>query len=94
MDVTVQHNERLGRYEALVDGRLVGQADYRIEDGRMVMFHTEVDRRLGGQGIAGQMVESALRDARDQGLDVVPACSYVADYIERNPQHAELVAAR
>lgn len=94
MDVTVQHNDELDRYEALLDGELIGQLDYRIDGDRIVMFHTEVDRRHGGRGIAGQLAEVALRRAQADELRVVPSCSYIGDYIARNPQHLELVSAR
>lgn len=93
MDVTVQHNDRLARYEAVLDGRLIGQLDYRIDGQRMVMFHTEVDRRHGGEGIAGRLAEAALQRASVDGLQVVPSCSYIGDYIARHPEHRSLVSA-
>lgn len=94
MDVTVQHNDEQVRYEAVLDGRLIGQLDYRIDGDRIVMFHTEVDRRHGGQGIAGRLAEAALQRARADGLQVVPSCSYIGDYIARHPEHRPLVSAR
>lgn len=94
MDVTVQHNDQQARYEALLDGRLVGQLDYRIDGDRIVMFHTEVDRRHGGRGIAGRLAEAALRRARKDELRVIPSCSYIGHYIARHPEHRELVSAR
>jgi predicted GNAT family acetyltransferase len=94
MDVTVQHNEQQARYEARLDGELIGQLDYRLDGDRIVMFHTEVDRRHGGQGIAGQLAEAALQRAQADGLRVVPSCSYIGDYVARHPEHRRLVAAR
>lgn len=94
MDVTVQHNDQLDRYEALLDGQLIGQLDYRVDGDRIIMFHTEVDRRHGGQGIAGRLAEAALRRAQTEGLDVVPSCSYIRDYIARHPEHHGRVSGR
>lgn len=94
MDVTVHHNDSLARYEAVLDGKLIGQLDYRIDGDRIVMYHTEVDRRHGGQGIAGRLAEAALRRAREDGLRVIPSCSYIGDYLARNPEHQELACAR
>ena len=46
----------------------------------------------GGRGVGGELVRSALDYARSKDLKVVPACEYVAAYIERHPEYADLVA--
>jgi predicted GNAT family acetyltransferase len=40
------------------------------------------------------LAETALDDARERGLKVAPRCWFVAAYIEKNPEYADLVAAR
>jgi predicted GNAT family acetyltransferase len=72
------------RYELRLDGRLVGLADYRIRDGRILFTHTEVDRSLEGQGLGSRLVEGALEDAERQGLEAVAICPFVAWYIEQH----------
>lgn len=59
----------------------------------MVYVHTGVPPELEGRGIAGQLAKFALDDARARGLRVVARCPYVAAYIERNPEYAELLAS-
>jgi hypothetical protein len=39
------------------------------------------------------MIDQALRDARDEGLEVVPFCWFVAEYIGAHPEFLPLVAA-
>ena len=66
--------------------------DYLIEGGRMVCTHTFVPPALRGQGLAEQLVQAALAEARANGWRVVPACSYVAVFIERHPEYRDLRA--
>ena len=55
------------------------------------LVHTEVPEDFSGQGHAATLARGALADARERGLRVVPSCPYVASYIEKHPEHADLV---
>ena len=74
------HVPEESRYELRLDGRLIGLADYRRSDGRIVLTHTEVEETLRRRGFAGRLVKAALQDALREGLDVVPLCPFVASY--------------
>lgn len=91
MQIKVVHNAQASRFEALVDGELC-VADYRLQNGAMVMPHTAVAPRLQGHGIAAELVRQALDWARAQGLKVLPRCSYVAAYMRRHPETRDLLA--
>jgi predicted GNAT family acetyltransferase len=80
------------RYELLVDGELLGIADYREHDGVVVLPHTVIDAAHRGQGLGDVLVEGVLADIRAEGAKVVPACWFVADYVERHVEAADLVA--
>ena len=80
-----------GRYEARVDGRLAAFAEYRLRPGRIVFIHTETDPAFQGMGVAGELVRHALDDARRRSLRVLPLCPYVAGWIRRHPDYADLV---
>ena len=43
-----------------------------------------------GHGIGSKLVAAALADVRRRGLKVVPQCPFVAAYLERRPEAAEL----
>lgn len=90
--VQVQHNAAGHRYEATVDGHL-SVCEYQLAGERMIFTHTFVPPALRGRGIAEQLVRPALADARAAGRKVVPACSYVAVFIQRHPEYQDLVAA-
>lgn len=51
----------------------------------IVMDHTFVPVPMRGQGIAAILTHDALLEARRLGWKVIPDCSYVETYIQRNP---------
>ena len=54
--------------------------------------HTYTPDDLRDQGIAGALVRQLIDDAREQGFQIVPACSYVAAAFKRHPEWADLLA--
>jgi uncharacterized protein len=89
----VVDNAQRSRYELVVDGRVVAIADYRVNGDEVLMSHTEVDHALRGQGLGEELVRAALDDIRRSGRKVIPACWYVAEFLDRNPDYADLRAA-
>ena len=79
------------RYELRSGDEVVGFVAYRLRDGVITLVHTEVDPAHSGQGHAATLVRGALDDARERGLRVVPSCPYVAAYIRKHPEYADLV---
>jgi len=92
MSIEVTEQVEAGRYEVRVDGELAGFADRTVRDGLMVLPHTVVEPRFRGRGLAAELVRRALDDARAQGLQVVPRCWYVAQYIGDHPADQDLLA--
>ena len=90
-DATVLDNHAELRYEALVDGELIGEIRYRTEPGLVVLVHTEVAPSAEGTGVGSLLVGQALDDIRARGLHVVPLCPFAAAYIRRHPDYADLV---
>ncbi len=87
----VIHNKQAQRFEAQV-GSAMAVCEYRLHDGVATIHHTEVPDALNGQGVAGALVAAALSWARDSNFRVHPTCSYVAAYIQRHPDQADLLA--
>jgi predicted GNAT family acetyltransferase len=78
------------RYELTVDGHLAG-AYYKLSDGVITFVHTEVPKELGGRGIGSQLVKGALDDVRARTLKVVAQCPFVAGYIGKHADYADLL---
>lgn len=91
MNGTVTNNRQAQRYELAVDGA-VAFATYRLTPGSVVITHTETPPALRGRGVAAILVKGTLETIRADGLKVVAACGYVADYIDKHPEFSDLVA--
>ena len=92
VDVSVTDNEHLHRYQATADGKPAGFIAYRVRpDGVRVMLHTEVDPAFEGKGVGGRLVSQALDAERAAGRKIEVVCPFVAAYLRRHPEYADLV---
>lgn len=98
-DVTITHHVQgqSGQYVAHVEGsEHTGYLEWEPGDGPAgdvrIATHTVVPRPIGGRGIAAQLVQRLVSDARRKGFTIVPQCSYVATKFEENPDWADLKA--
>ena len=92
MEPEVLHNTDLHRYEIWLEGKKVGHADYSQQPGQIHFVHTEVDPEQQGKNLAAILMREALADVRKAGkAKVVPVCSYVVRYMERNPDTHDLL---
>lgn len=91
--IEVRHSPEASRFEVVVDGAVAGVADY-VDEGDAVVFpHTEIDPDRRGTGLGERLVRGALDEMAERGRQVVPACWYVAQFIEEHPEYRRLVAA-
>jgi predicted GNAT family acetyltransferase len=91
MTTEVHDNPSKLRYEITVDGVVAGFAQYVRKGGRLVFTHTEIDDAFEGKGLGSILARGALDDARAHGHPVVPLCPFIASFIERHPEYADLV---
>ena len=90
-DITVVRNPDRNRYEALVDGKVAGFAQFRSKPGQLTFFHTEVDPAFEGKGVGSVLAKRALEDVRKHGERVVAQCPFIASYIKRHQEFQDLV---
>jgi predicted GNAT family acetyltransferase len=91
---TLRKNTADHRYEMMADdGQMIGFADYREQPGAVVLPHTVVEPGHEGQGLGGQLARFALDDIRASGRKVLPRCSFIAAWIQRHPDYADMVLA-
>ena len=93
MTHTITYHEDAKRFELRVDSVLASIADYRVLGNRVTMPHTVTAPEYRGLGFAAEVVRAALDDARARGLQVVPTCWFVAEFIDSNPEYQDLTAA-
>ena len=87
---TVVRDDETSRYVLRLDGREVGEAEFSLDEGKVLFTHTEISKDSGGSGLGTFLVREALADVRERGLTVVPTCGFVAGYVRRHPDEAEL----
>ena len=86
----VTDNSARSRYELLLDGG-VAFVDYQITGNVRVLTHSEVPLALRGRGIGAELVAGVLQLAREQGVRIKPRCSFVVQFMQRNPQYQDLL---
>lgn len=90
-DIGYVHAPELNRYEVRDGDDVIGFTEYRLPDDVHVDFvHTEVDEEYGGRGLAGELVAFALADVREAGKRIIPHCPYVAKWITKHPEYADI----
>ncbi len=89
MTNAVRDNPQRHRFELDADGH-VAFSDYTRDGATLTVLHTEVPKELNGKGIGSALVRGLLDIARAQGLKVVPLCPFVAGYIAKHPEYADL----
>jgi predicted GNAT family acetyltransferase len=88
--MTISHNENESRFECRVDGGMA-VTEYHRNGDRITFTHTEVPPESAGQGVASKLVAAALAFAREQELQVVPECAYVASYLKRHRELEDII---
>jgi predicted GNAT family acetyltransferase len=89
--IPVVMNEAQHRFEAKLGDAPLAFAEYRLREDEIILPHTVVPEEFSGKGVASQLAKAALSYAREQGLRVIPTCSFMAGYITKHPEWHDLV---
>lgn len=65
---------------------------YRIQGDRMYLDATYTPPQYRGKGIGRMLVEATIRYAEENGLKIVPKCSYAIYYFVKHPEKRKLLA--
>ena len=81
-----------GAYRAELSGvNRAAELTWRASGNARIANHTFVPPEMRGRGVAQQLVEALVADARAQGFTIVPQCSYVEALFRRRPEWADLL---
>jgi uncharacterized protein len=89
----VVDNPAKSRFELDIDGH-VAVAHYRLSPGVITFTHTEVPKALSGRGVGSMLARGALDHIRANGLKVVAQCEFIAGYLGKHPEYADLAVPR
>lgn len=91
MSSHVTDNAAEQRFELKASGH-VAVACYTLAPGVITLTHTEVPPALSGQGIGSKLARGVLDQVRVRGLKVVPQCPFMAAFIAKHAEFADLVS--
>ena len=78
------------RISCVKDGQVLAQITFpETAHGVYCINHTEVSSVLQGQGVAGRLVELAVKRIHEQGGRVTATCSYAAHWLAKHPECAD-----
>ena len=79
----------------VVDGEVLATVSFRpCGDATTELYHTFVDDRLRGQGVAAKLMEAAAREMRRRGTQVLPTCPYAAKWFAVHEEYSDLTGER
>ncbi|SFB45127.1 GNAT family N-acetyltransferase [Azotobacter beijerinckii] len=81
--LSIHHDQAGHQFEAIVDGHRAYLAYMDLGKNTLDIYRTYVPTSLRGRGIAAALAAEALDYARRMGYTVIPSCSYVERYMER-----------
>ena len=90
MEEKVIHEEENKRFVIYTDGK-EAFVEYRLDENEINLYHTFTNPALRGKGLAALVVRAALEFAKEKNLNVIPTCSYVQLFIQRNDEFKELI---
>jgi uncharacterized protein len=86
VDSDIRDNPAMSRFEMPLGGSLLAVAYYKIEDGRVVLLHTEVPQELSGLGYGSRLAHGVFKVLRRDGKRVIAKCPFMSSYAAQHPE--------
>ena len=81
-----------GVIRAFEAGQEIGEITYQYRgEGRILVDYTGVSTSHRNRGLGKKLVDEAIAFAREQGLKIVPLCSFARIVMERDPSAADVL---
>lgn len=92
----IVHEPSLNRFSLHLEGieepAMLRYSILDLPEGKVYnLTNTYVNPAMRGRGIAAKLVQSAFTHARENNHKIIPTCSYIAAYVEKHPEDADLV---
>ncbi|SDJ67110.1 hypothetical protein SAMN05216338_105921 [Bradyrhizobium sp. Rc2d] len=86
MESNIRDNPTMSRFEMPLGDDALAVAYYKVEDGRVVLLHTEVPQELNGLGYGSRLAHGVFEALRRDGKRVVAKCRFMS-YAARHPEY-------
>ncbi|WP_407156615.1 GNAT family N-acetyltransferase [Bradyrhizobium sp. STM 3557] len=91
MESEVRDNPAMSRFEMPLGNGALAVTYYKIEDGRVVLLHTEVPHELSGLGYGSRLAHGVFEAMRHGGKRVIAKCPFMSSYAARHPEYGALL---
>jgi predicted GNAT family acetyltransferase len=95
MSLSIAHEEsgHRGAFYYEQDGKRLAEMTYSRANASLVIIdHTEVDASLGGKGVGRQLLDAAVKWARDTHTKVMATCPFAKAQFEKDPSIRDVLA--
>lgn len=75
-----------GEIQLFSDDKKAGKMDISVADGKLRVYHTEVNGEYEGRGFAKLLLNQLVSYAAENNLRVIPLCPYVLAQFKRDPE--------
>ena len=87
----VRHDAENRFYEVLDGGRSAGLLVYELQGTHMTLTHTFIEDEFKGRGLAVILIREALKDIREQSVEVTNRCPVVDRFVAARPEFASVI---
>src|SRR5215468_8424813 len=84
----IRDNPAMSRFEMPVGDGAIAVAYYKVEDGRVVLLHTEVPQELSGREYGSRLAHGVFEALRRDGRRVIAKCPFMSSYRPGTPSTA------
>lgn len=88
-EVKITNNQEALRFETYIGDEL-GYVEYRWYKGNLALIHTFVPKQGRGKGFSAALAKFALEYAKENKLQIMVYCTFIAKYIKEHPEYKYL----
>lgn len=88
--ITLQHEFQTHIIHAMENDKEVGNIEYNLSNNTMTITHTRAF--VEGKGIGRLLAVAAIEYANNNGMRIIPQCSYVKALMHKTEEYQKLVA--
>ncbi len=90
-ELDVLNDAEHGRWIATLGADAIAELPYRFVGGRVALLTTWVDPAYRNNRVATELVSRVLDEIRENGKKITIICPVVGEFIDRNPEYADLI---
>jgi predicted GNAT family acetyltransferase len=74
-----------------LDKKAVANIKFHIEGNRMHLDSTYTPEQYRGRGVGSELIQVAMKYAKDKGLLIVPVCAFAVEYFKKHPEYGDIL---